>query len=195
MNSVENKWTTTNTHRLIIIERRHIFYMKRFLQMLENFVPKVGFGFEKYLVAICMLIGVQISAFAQYNFLEAPAGSTMIRAGIVHVNPGDDITLTVPFAAPGTPVKWECRLKRDTARSLMDSETDVKLELTNIQQDGEYIATVNVFGVATTYRMIVSCATIYTNTTSACPNTPVQLFVKGGQFSDNGKYERKEGPG
>ncbi|MBQ0155461.1 MAG: gliding motility-associated C-terminal domain-containing protein [Bacteroidales bacterium] len=169
--------------------------MKRFLQILERFVSNKGYEFEKYLVAFCMLIGVQISAFAQYNFLEAPAGSTMIRAGIVHVNPGDDITLKVPFAAPGTPVKWEYRLKRDDPRSLMDSETDVNLDLTNIQQDGEYIATVNVFGVPTTYRMIVSCATIYTNTTSACPNTPVQLTVKGGQFSDNGKYERKEGPG
>lgn len=41
------------------------FYMKRFLQILERFVSNKGYGFEKYLVAFCTLLGVQQYSFAQ----------------------------------------------------------------------------------------------------------------------------------
>ena len=72
--------------------------------MLYEFIPKKGIGFEKYLVVFCMLIGVQVSTFAQYTFLEVPSGTAFVKEGIVRVNPGDNITLTVPYVSYGTPV-------------------------------------------------------------------------------------------
>ena len=52
--------------------------MKNFLQMLYEFIPKKGIGFEKYLVVFCMLIGVQASTFAQP---VPPGGGPGIPAG------------------------------------------------------------------------------------------------------------------
>ena len=115
--------------------------MKKFLQMLYEFIPKKGIGFEKYLVVFCMLVGVQASTFAQYTFLEVPSGTAFVKEGIIRVNPGDNITLTVPYVSYGTPVKWEYRTKPSTDRLLLDGETNTTLSVENIQNDIEYIAT------------------------------------------------------
>lgn len=171
--------------------------MKNFLQMLYEFIPKKGIGFEKYLVVFCMLIGVQTSTFAQYTFLEVPSGTSFVKEGIVRVNPGDNITLTVPYVSYGTPVKWEYRTKPSTDRILLDGETNTTLTVENIRNDIEYIATYNnpITNVESSARILIACVSLTSTSELACPREAVAFDYSGGQFADKGKFEqRKEGP-
>ncbi|MBO7627748.1 MAG: hypothetical protein J6S93_09370, partial [Paludibacteraceae bacterium] len=171
--------------------------MKNFLQMLYEFIPKKGIGFEKYLVVFCMLVGVQASTFAQYTFLEVPSGTAFIKEGIVRVNPGDNITLTVPYVSYGTPVKWEYRTKPSTDRLLLDGETNTTLSVENIQNDIEYIATYTnpITNVESSARILIACVSLTSTSELACPREAVAFDYSGGQFADKGKFEqRKDGP-
>lgn len=171
--------------------------MKNFLQMLYEFIPKKGIGFEKYLVVFCMLIGVQVSTFAQYTFLEVPSGTAFVKEGIVRVNPGDNITLTVPYVSYGTPVKWEYRTKPSTDRLLLDGETNTTLSVENIQNDIEYIATYTnpITNVESSARILIACVSLTSTSELACPREAVAFDYSGGQFADKGKFEqRKDGP-
>lgn len=171
--------------------------MKNFLQMLYEFIPKKGIGFEKYLVVFCMLVGVQASTFAQYTFLEVPSGTAFVKEGIVRVNPGDNITLTVPYVSYGTPVKWEYRTKPSTDRLLLDGETNTTLSVENIQNDIEYIATYTnpITNVESSARILIACVSLTSTSELACPREAVAFDYSGGQFADKGKFEqRKDGP-
>lgn len=170
--------------------------MKKFLQILYGFIPKKGIGFEKYLVVFCMLIGVQGSAFAQYTFLNVPSGTKYINDGIISVNPGDDITLTVPYVPDGTPVKWEYRTKPKEERRLLSGETGASITVTNIQDDIEYIASYdNAFGGSSDARILIACVSLTASSTNVCPNEAVALDYTGGQFAENGRFEeKKDGP-
>lgn len=171
--------------------------MKKFLQMLYEFIPKKGIGFEKYLVVFCMLIGVQESAFAQYTFLDVPSGTQFLKEGIVRVNPGDNLTLNVPFVSYGTPIKWEYRTKPLEDRKLLDSETNSTLTISNIQNDVEYIATyTNTFtNMETSARILIACVSLTSTSELACPREAVAFDYSGGQFADKGKFEqKKDGP-
>lgn len=171
--------------------------MKNFLQMLYEFIPKKGIGIEKYLVVFCMLIGVQVSTFAQYTFLEVPSGTAFVKEGIVRVNPGDNITLTVPYVSYGTPVKWEYRTKPSTDRILLDGETNITLSVENIQNDIEYIATYTnpLTNVESSARILIACVSLTSTSELACPREAVAFDYSGGQFADKGKFEqRKDGP-
>lgn len=165
--------------------------------MLYEFIPKKGIGFEKYLVVFCMLIGVQVSTFAQYTFLEVPSGTAFVKEGIVRVNPGDNITLTVPYVSYGTPVKWEYRTKPSTDRLLLDGETNTTLSVENIQNDIEYIATYTnpITNVESSARILIACVSLTSTSELACPREAVAFDYSGGQFADKGKFEqRKDGP-
>ena len=165
--------------------------------MLYEFIPKKGIGFEKYLVVFCMLVGVQASTFAQYTFLEVPSGTAFIKEGIVRVNPGDNITLTVPYVSYGTPVKWEYRTKPSTDRLLLDGETNTTLSVENIQNDIEYIATYTnpITNVESSARILIACVSLTSTSELACPREAVAFDYSGGQFADKGKFEqRKDGP-
>ncbi len=171
--------------------------MKKFLQMLYEFIPKKGIGFEKYLVVFCMLVGVQASTFAQYTFLEVPSGTAFVKEGIIRVNPGDNITLTVPYVSYGTPVKWEYRTKPSTDRLLLDGETNTTLSVENIQNDIEYIATYTnpITNVESSARILIACVSLTSTSELACPREAVAFDYSGGQFADKGKFEqRKDGP-
>lgn len=165
--------------------------------MLYEFIPKKGIGIEKYLVVFCMLIGVQASTFAQYTFLEVPSGTAFVKEGIVRVNPGDNITLTVPYVSYGTPVKWEYRTKPSTDRILLDGETNTTLSVENIQNDIEYIATYTnpLTNVESSARILIACVSLTSTSELACPREAVAFDYSGGQFADKGKFEqRKDGP-
>ena len=165
--------------------------------MLYEFIPKKGIGFEKYLVVFCMLVGVQASTFAQYTFLEVPSGTAFVKEGIVRVNPGDNITLTVPYVSYGTPVKWEYRTKPSTDRLLLDGETNTTLSVENIQNDIEYIATYTnpITNVESSARILIACVSLTSTSELACPREAVAFDYSGGQFADKGKFEqRKDGP-
>ena len=169
------------------------FYMKKFLQMLSKSISKKGFGFEKYLIAFCMLISVQGSAFAQYTFLNVSSGVNYISEGIVSVNPGDEVTLTVPYVPDGTSVKWEYRTKPKEDRRLLAGETGSSITLTNIQEDVEYIASYeSPFGGSYDARILISCVSFSSSATVVCPNEAVQFNYTGGQFADKGKFEQKK---
>lgn len=171
--------------------------MKNFLQMLYEFIPKKGIGFEKYLVVFCMLVGVQASTFAQYTFLEVQSGTAFVKEGIIRVNPGDNITLTVPYVSYGTPVKWEYRTKPSTDRLLLDGETNTTLSVENIQNDIEYIATYTnpITNVESSARILIACVSLTSTSELACPREAVAFDYSGGQFADKGKFEqRKDGP-
>lgn len=165
--------------------------------MLYEFIPKKGIGFEKYLVVFCMLVGVQASTFAQYTFLEVPSGTAFVKEGIIRVNPGDNITLTVPYVSYGTPVKWEYRTKPSTDRLLLDGETNTTLSVENIQNDIEYIATYTnpITNVESSARILIACVSLTSTSELACPREAVAFDYSGGQFADKGKFEqRKDGP-
>lgn len=165
--------------------------------MLYEFIPKKGIGFEKYLVVFCMLVGVQASTFAQYTFLEVQSGTAFVKEGIIRVNPGDNITLTVPYVSYGTPVKWEYRTKPSTDRLLLDGETNTTLSVENIQNDIEYIATYTnpITNVESSARILIACVSLTSTSELACPREAVAFDYSGGQFADKGKFEqRKDGP-
>lgn|GEM_PF-1095709 len=165
--------------------------------MLYGFIPKKGIGFEKYLVAFCMLIGVQGSAFAQqYTFLNVSSGVNYISDGIISVNPGDDVTLTVPYVPDGTSVKWEYRTKPKEDRRLLAGETGASITVSNIQEDVEYIASYpSAFGGTSDARILISCVYLTSTASLVCPNEAVMFSYTGGQFADKGKFEqKKEGP-
>ena len=165
--------------------------------MLYGFIPKKGIGFEKYLVAFCMLIGVQGSAFAQqYTFLNVSSGVNYISDGIISVNPGDDVTLTVPYVPDGTSVKWEYRTKPKEDRRLLAGETGASITVSNIQEDVEYIASYpSAFGGTSDARILISCVSLTSTASLVCPNEAVMFSYTGGQFADKGKFEqKKEGP-
>ena len=162
--------------------------------MLYGFIPKKGIGFEKYLVAFCMLIGVQGSAFAQqYTFLNVSSGVNYISEGVVSVNPGGEVTLTVPYVPDGTSVKWEFRTKPKEARRLLASETGASITLTDIQEDVEYIASYeSPFGGSYDARILIACASLTASATNVCPNEAVAFDLKGGQFAQKGRFEQKK---
>lgn len=165
--------------------------------MLYEFIPKKGIGFEKYLVVFCMLIGVQASTFAQYTFLEVPSGTAVLKEGIVRVNKGDNLTLTVPFVSYGTPVKWEYRTKPSEDRQLLSGETNTTLEVKDIQSDIEYIATYAnpLTGAESSARILIACVSLTSSSDNVCPNQAVAFDYTGGQFADKGKFEqKKDGP-
>ena len=165
--------------------------------MLYEFIPKKGIGFEKYLVVFCMLIGVQGSTFAQYTFLDVPSGTSVLKDGIVRVNKGDNLTLTVPFVSYGTPVKWEYRTKPSEDRQLLSGETNTTLEVKDIQSDIEYIATYAnpLTGAESSARILIACVSLTSSSDNVCPNQAVAFDYTGGQFADKGKFEqKKDGP-
>ena len=170
--------------------------MKNFLQMLYEFVPKKGIGFEKYLVVFCMLIGVQTSTFAQYTFLNVSSGTEYVTEGVIRVNPGDDITLTVPYVPDGASVKWEYRTKPKESRQLLSGETGASITVSNIQEDIEYIASyTGPFGGTSDARILIACVSLNASNTNVCPNEPVAFDLKGGQFAEKGRFEqKKDGP-
>ena len=170
--------------------------MKNFLQMLYEFIPKKGIGFEKYLVVFCMLIGVQASTFAQYTFLNVSSGTEYVTEGVIRVNPGDDITLTVPYVPDGASVKWEYRTKPKESRQLLSGETGASITVSNIQEDIEYIASyTGPFGGTSDARILIACVSLNASNTNVCPNEPVAFDLKGGQFAEKGRFEqKKDGP-
>lgn len=170
--------------------------MKNFLQMLYEFIPKKGIGFEKYLVVFCMLIGVQASTFAQFTFLNVSSGTEYVTEGVIRVNPGDDITLTVPYVPDGASVKWEYRTKPKENRQLLSGETGASITVSNIQEDIEYIASyTGPFGGTSDARILIACVSLNASNTNVCPNEPVAFDLKGGQFAEKGRFEqKKDGP-
>lgn len=164
--------------------------------MLYEFIPKKGIGFEKYLVVFCMLIGVQASTFAQYTFLNVPPGTEYVTEGVIRVNPGDDITLTVPYVPDGASVKWEYRTKPKESRQLLSGETGASITVSNIQEDIEYIASyTGPFGGTSDARILIACVSLNASNTNVCPNEPVAFDLKGGQFAEKGRFEqKKDGP-
>ncbi|MDD5997905.1 MAG: gliding motility-associated C-terminal domain-containing protein [Bacteroidales bacterium] len=170
--------------------------MKNFLQMLYEFIPKKGIGFEKYLVVFCMLIGVQTSTFAQFTFLNVSSGTEYVTEGVIRVNPGDDITLTVPYVPDGASVKWEYRTKPKESRQLLSGETGASITVSNIQEDIEYIASyTGPFGGTSDARILIACVSLNASNTNVCPNEPVAFDLKGGQFAEKGRFEqKKDGP-
>ena len=170
--------------------------MKNFLQMLYEFIPKKGIGFEKYLVVFCMLIGVQASTFAQFTFLNVSSGTEYVTEGVIRVNPGDDITLTVPYVPDGASVKWEYRTKPKESRQLLSGETGASITVSNIQEDIEYIASyTGPFGGTSDARILIACVSLNASNTNVCPNEPVAFDLKGGQFAEKGRFEqKKDGP-
>ena len=164
--------------------------------MLYEFIPKKGIGFEKYLVVFCMLIGVQASTFAQYTFLNVPPGTEYVTEGVIRVNPGDDITLTVPYVPDGASVKWEYRTKPKESRQLLSGETGASITVSNIQEDIEYIASyTGPFGGTSDARILIACVSLNASNTNVCPNEAVAFDLKGGQFAEKGRFEqKKDGP-
>lgn len=161
--------------------------------MLYEFIPKKGIGFEKYLVVFCMLIGVQASIFAQYTFLNVSSGTEYVTEGVVRVNPGDDITLTVPYVPDGASVKWEYRTKPKESRQLLSGETGASITVSNIQEDIEYIASyTGLFGGTSDARILIACASLTASATNVCPNEAVAFDLKGGQFAQKGRFEQKK---
>ncbi len=176
-----------------------IFYMKRFLQILERFVPEIGIGFGKYLFAFCILISVQMSTFAQgYTYLDVKPANP-VKQGVVHVKPGTEVTISVSGQTiPGMPVTWMYRTERkpdvgDNKQTLV-GETGTSITY-NVTRDIEFQATYqSVFGQVTD-RVLISCAELVLsvgNTNEACPEKAVEFAIVGGQLSDNGKFEKKE---
>ncbi len=164
--------------------------------MLYEFIPKKGIGFEKYLVVFCMLIGVQASTFAQFTFLNVSSGTEYVTEGVIRVNPGDDITLTVPYVPDGASVKWEYRTKPKENRQLLSGETGASITVSNIQEDIEYIASyTGPFGGTSDARILIACVSLNASNTNVCPNEPVAFDLKGGQFAEKGRFEqKKDGP-
>lgn len=164
--------------------------------MLYEFIPKKGIGFEKYLVVFCMLIGVQTSTFAQFTFLNVSSGTEYVTEGVIRVNPGDDITLTVPYVPDGASVKWEYRTKPKESRQLLSGETGASITVSNIQEDIEYIASyTGPFGGTSDARILIACVSLNASNTNVCPNEPVAFDLKGGQFAEKGRFEqKKDGP-
>lgn len=166
--------------------------------MLSELILQKALRIEKYLIAFCMLFGVQSSAYAQFTYLNHsnPPETKNVKEGIISVKYGSDIELSVPFATPGSSVKWEYRTKPGEARILIPSETGTSIMVNDIKEDIEYIATYSNGFINTEYRLLISCVTLVSNTDKACPNEAVVFDYTGGQFADKGKFEqRREGEG
>ena len=180
--------------------------MKKFLQMLCEFVPKKGIEFEKYLVIFCMLIGVQGNAFAQPG-PGIPAGSSTARlcdpgvtslnvSGgeklslnaqdyVYHVEKGGSVTLSVStFLANPVEVKWEKRTTKEGAWTLVDTkQSDEPLEVSNLNSDVLYRATFKNGLGNSDQRALLVTGVLVSDISSACPGTPIQLDVEGAEFA------------
>lgn len=196
-------------HRLINFERRHIFYMKKFLQMLYGFIPKKGIGFEKYLVVFCMLIGVQGYTFAQPGVPDPgiPAGSSTARLCdpgvssltvtggeklslnsqdyVYYVVKGESVTLSVSSFGWPTTVKWEKKTTKEGEWIFVESKpSDEPLEVNDLQADVLYRATFdNGMLGGSDQRALLVTGKLVSDISTACPNTPIQLDVDGAEFA------------
>jgi len=185
--------------------------MKNFLQMLYEFIPKKGIGFEKYLVVFCMLIGVQASTFAQPvppgGGPGIPAGSSTARlcdpgvtslvvngAEKLNLNPqdyvyrvtGSSVTLSVSsFLMQPVSVKWEKKTTKDGNWIFVETKpSDESLEVTNLESDVLYRATFDngMLGGSDQRALLVKGGLI-SDISVACPNEAVEIDIKGGEFS------------
>lgn len=180
--------------------------------MLYEFIPKKGIGFEKYLVVFCMLIGVQASTFAQPvppgGEPGIPAGSSTARLcdpGVTSLNvtggeklslnsqdyvyrvvKGESVTLSVTsFLMWPTTVKWEKKTSKEGEWIFVDSKpSDEPLEVNDLQSDVLYRATFDngIMG-SSDQRALLVTGTLMSDISTACPGTPVQLDVNGGEFA------------
>lgn len=186
------------------------FYMKKFLQMLSKSISKNGSGFEKYLIAFCMLIGVQGVAFAQPGTPDPgiPAGSATakycdpgvssltVSGGeklslnsqdyVYYVAKGESVTLSVSsFLMWPTSVKWEKKTTKDGDWIFVETkQSDEPLEVNDLQADVLYRATFDngVMG-GSDQRALLVTGVLVSDIATACPGTPVQLDVEGGEFA------------
>ncbi len=175
--------------------------------MLYEFVPKKLFGFEKYLVALCMLISMHAISFAQppapgtdngdYTFLKYSEG-TPIKAGIISVEKGTTITLSISGTVGMPPtVDWKFRTAPKPAvgdnKETLVGENSNSITVT-VDRDIEFQATYNyLLGGKRTDRILISCVSLTADETLVCPGTSIKFEAFGGQFAKTGYFERKEG--
>ena len=181
--------------------------MKNFLQMLYEFIPKKGIGFEKYLVVFCMLIGVQTSTFAQPGGPGIPAGSSTARlcdpgvtslivsgAEKLNLNPqdyvyrvtGSSVTLTVSsFLVQPVSVKWEKKTNKDGNWIFVETKpSDEPLEVTDLGADVLYRATFDngMFG-GSDQRALLVTGKLTSDMASVCPGKAIEFDIVGGEFA------------
>lgn len=181
--------------------------MKNFLQMLYEFIPKKGIGFEKYLVVFCMLIGVQVSTFAQPGNPGIPAGSSTARlcdpgvtslvvegAEKLNLNPqdyvyrvtGSSVTLTVSsFLVQPASVKWEKKTNKDGNWIFVETKpSDEPLEVTDLGADVLYRATFdNGMLGGSDQRALLVTGKLASDMASVCPGKAIEFDVVGGEFA------------
>ena len=188
------------------------FYMKKFLQMLSKSISKNGSGFEKYLIAFCMLIGVQGVAFAQPGTPDPgiPAGSATAKycdpnvtslnvTGVdvtklsmknedyvYHVKKGGSVSLTVSsFSMWPVSVKWERKTNMSSDWEFVETkQSDEPLEVTDIQSDVLYRATFdNGLAGGSDQRAVLVTGSLISDIPVACPSEAVEFDIKGGEFA------------
>lgn len=181
--------------------------MKNFLQMLYEFIPKKGIGFEKYLVVFCMLVGVQASTFAQPGVPGIPAGTSTARlcdpgvtslvvegAEKLNLNPqdyvyrvtGSSVTLTVSsFLVQPVSVKWEKKTNKDGNWIFVETKpSDEPLEVTDLGADVLYRATFDngMFG-GSDQRALLVTGKLTSDMASVCPGKAIEFDIVGGEFA------------